>query len=101
METQELKDIRAKILSDITPLVLESQGQPADRFELLLRIAQSGNATTAIYRQAYDSASAIEPADERLRALLALLDEVDFDVTASDEQPEQPTTEPAVETFAS
>lgn len=84
MNAQELKSLREAILSDIVPLVLESSGDGSDRFSLLLRIIQAGNASADIYKQAYESAKKIEGVEDRLEALLSLLDEVDFDAGQSE-----------------
>lgn len=85
MDKQDLKSLRESILKDIVPLVLESSDSGADRFSLLLRIIQAGSAISDIYKQAYESAKKIENAEDRLEALLALLDEVDFDANQSEE----------------
>lgn len=83
MSNSELLSLRTQILSDIVPLVLESTGDTADRFSLLLRIIQAGNASGDIYRRAYESAQKIEDVNDRLEALLSLLDEIDFDANQS------------------
>ena len=85
MNKQDLVSLRDSILKEIVPLVLESSDSGADRFALLLRIIQAGNATGDLYRQAYESAKMIENTEDRLEALLALLDEVDFDASLSEE----------------
>ena len=85
MNKQDLASLRDSILKDIVPLVLESSDSGPDRFALLLRIIQAGNATGDLYRQAYESAKKIENTGDRLEALLALLDEVDFDANLSGE----------------
>lgn len=103
MNKQDLTSLRESILKDIVPLVLESSDSGADRFSLLLRIIQAGNATGDLYRQAYESAKKIESTEERLEALLALLDEVDFDANLSEdaasdvEQATASTSEPLQE----
>lgn len=85
MSTNELLSLRERILSDIVPLVLESSSSGADRFSLLMRIIQAGNAGGDVYRQAYQCAKEIENKDDQLDALLSLLEEVDFDVNRGDE----------------
>jgi hypothetical protein len=80
MDRQELTKLREQILGDIAPMILDSVELGADRFSLLLRLIQSGGADAAIYKKAYESAKAIEDKGEQLNALLALLDEIDFDV---------------------
>lgn len=108
MKKEELVALREQILSDIVPLVLDSADDGADRFALLLRIIQAGNANGDVYKRAYASAKAIEDSNDRLSALLSLIDEIDFDtqdkaevvpvveeVTAAEQPfPENPPTEP-------
>ncbi len=79
MNKEELLSLRSQILSDVVPLVLQSTGQGFERFSMLLRIIQAGGASGDVYRSAYESAKSIEDNDERLSALLSLLDEVDLD----------------------
>lgn len=93
MTNNELLSLRKQILGDIVPLVLESAPGGADQFALLLRVIQAGNANGDIYRRAYESAKQIENTDDRLEALLALLDEVDFDASRSEQS--ESTTAPA------
>ncbi len=84
MDRQELTKLREQILSDIAPMILDSVESGADRFSLLIRLIQSGGADEAIYKKAYESAKAIEDKGEQLNALIALLDEIDFDVQKED-----------------
>ena len=99
MDKQALLSLRQQILGDIMPLVLESAEVGADRFALLLRLIQAGNATGEIYKRAYESAKAIEDKDEQLDALLSLIDEIDFDTSRQDSESgvsaEEPATAPA------
>ncbi len=84
MDRQELTKLREQILSDIAPMILDSVESGADKFSLLIRLIQSGGADEAIYKKAYESAKAIEDKGEQLNALIALLDEIDFDVQKED-----------------
>lgn len=86
MKNNELLAIRNQILADVVPLVTESADNGADRFSLLLRIIQAGNAGADVYKRAYESAKQIEDNDERLEAFMALLDEIDFDTTSPPEE---------------
>lgn len=97
MNKNGLIELRTRLLAEITPLVVENAGDGADRFSLLMRVIQSGQATSEIYDRAYESAHSIEQSPERLEALLALLDEVEVDLSRSEEtkpdaesEPEQP-----------
>ena len=95
MDKEQLKSLRGQILNDIKPLAMNSN-DATDRFGILLRIIQAGGATNDVYNQAYEAARQIEDKDEQLNSLLALLDEVDFDVSAT--QPDavqQPATDVA------
>jgi ribosomal protein L12E/L44/L45/RPP1/RPP2 len=78
------------------PLVLDTSVNGGDRFSLLLRLIQAGNASEEVYRRAYESAQQIEDANERLDALISLLDEVDFD-TNNGEQAKVTNTQATAE----
>ena len=79
MNKNELASLREKILSDVMPLATGTD-MSTGSFPLLIRIIQSGNATKDIYDKAYESAKSIDDNSEKLNALLALLDEVEYDV---------------------
>lgn len=93
MNQDELIALRAKILADLTPLVVDGVENTPDRFNLLLRIIQSGNADATVYNKAYDLARTIEDKDQKLEALMSLMDEIDFDIQSKTEQesPQSPT----------
>lgn len=93
MSNNTLLALREQILGDIVPLVLESTDDGADRFGLLLRIIQAGNASGDIYQRAYESAKKIENVDDRLEALLSILDEIDFDAAGDPPADPQPDVE--------
>lgn len=80
MDKEQLQALRGKILEDIVPLALDSTTNEADRFALLLRLIQAGNASSEIYTKAYESAKAIPDRDEQLNSLMSLLDEIDLSV---------------------
>lgn len=82
---EELKKIREQILADVVPLVIDSESGP-DQFDLILRIIQAGNANGEVYKKAYQSALKIEDRNRKLEALLALMDEIDFDLQSSERQ---------------
>jgi len=92
MSKEQLLSLREQIMNDITPLALEGSGGAAS-FGILLRVIQAGNATADVYSRAYESAKAIQDKDQRLDALLSLLDEIDFDTTRSITQGEVPATQ--------
>lgn len=95
MTNHELLSLREQILGDIVPLVLESAPGGGDQFALLLRVIQAGNASGEVYRRAYESAKKIENTDDRLEALLSLLDEVDFDASRAEQAENAPSPAPA------
>lgn len=66
-----------------------------DRFGILLRIIQAGGASSEIYTQAYESARRIQDKDEQLNSLLALLDEIDFDVNVESQPSVNQSTDPS------
>lgn len=80
MNHEELMALRQKILDSVRPLVIDSVESTPDRFTLLLRLIQSGSTEGELYKKAYECAAAIEDKDEKLAALMALLDEIDFDL---------------------
>ena len=85
MNKDELIQLRERLLAEITPLVVENADNGADRFSLLLRIIQSGRATKDIYTKAFESAFAIDDVGEKLDALMALLDEVEVDISRDED----------------
>lgn len=85
MTHEELLALRQQLLNDITPLVLEGSGDDTDKFDLLLRLIQSGGASSDVYRRAYESAKHLEDNETKVASLLALLDEVDFEISNSQE----------------
>lgn len=96
MDKDQLISLREKILEDVVPLVVDNAQNGADRFSLLLRVIQAGNANTELYTRAYESAKAIEDSNDRLESLLALLDEVDFDVNRQSPQEDNKDIQPQV-----
>lgn len=97
MTNEQLQDLRTKILTDVVPLVVASSDE-VEKFNITLRLIQSGNATHELYTQAYESAKAIPDEQEKLSALMALLDEVEIDISTSPESDEQASTAPAPDT---
>lgn len=88
MNQDELIALRKKILNDVMPLVVEGVENTPDRFTLLLRIIQSGDASADVFQKAYESAASIEEKDEKLSALMSLLDEIDFSLVVPEEEPQ-------------
>ena len=101
MNKNELITLKERLLADITPLVINGADDGADRFSVLLRIIQSGQATSEVYSRAYESANTIEEGSEKLNALLALLDEIEVDLSRSEDEEvsvdEQPQVEPTAQ----
>ncbi len=85
MNKEELLGLRERILAATVPLVLETAANGTEKFSLLVRIIHAGNASSEIYTKAYEAAQAIEDKDERLSALMDLLDEVELDVDSHEE----------------
>jgi len=78
MDKDQANLLRDKILEDIKPLMLNDTVEGPDKFALLMRVIQTGKATSEMFTRAYESAKLIEDQEERLDALLALLDEIDY-----------------------
>lgn len=89
----QLEALRQKILGDVVPLIIDGADSGSDKFSLILRLIQSGNADKAMYQKAYDSAAAIENSSERLEAMMALLDEIEIEL----DQPVEGEAEAEVE----
>ncbi|MBC7565302.1 hypothetical protein H7100_03700 [Candidatus Saccharibacteria bacterium] len=85
MNKDELLALRERLLAEITPLVIDNAGDGTDRFSLLMRVIQSGHATNDVYVRAYESAKSIEETPEKLDALMALLDEVEVDLSRAED----------------
>ena len=101
MTQDELLALRKRIIDDVVPLAVDNVGDSPDRFELLLRLIQAGNTSSAVYQKAYDAAKTIEDKDDKLNALMALVDEIDFELQAEDapapseSEPDTQPTDPA------
>ncbi len=80
MDKNQLASIREDILKDVMPLALDNTQNGADKFELLMRLIQAGNASGELYQRAYENAKSIEDGNDRMQALLSLLDEIDVDI---------------------
>ena len=91
MNQEQLDDLRARILGDIMPLAV-STSDGLDKFEVILRIIQSGRATPELFEQAYQSAKSLQDEQGRLGALMDLLDEVEM-YTPSDNNTSEVSTE--------
>ncbi len=89
MNASDLIALRDKILQDVMPLVLDNAGDSSDKFSLLLRIIQGGNASVDLYNKAYETAKAISAPEDKLTAMMSILDEIDVDLrNVSDSEPE-------------
>lgn len=77
---EQLEALRRKILGDVVPLIIDGADTGSDKFSLILRLIQSGNADQAMYQKAYDSAAAIEDSGDRLEAMMSLLDEIEIEL---------------------
>ena len=82
MNQDQIQSLRTQILGDITPLVSQAT-VPADSFDVLLRVIQAGGAGGDVYAKAYESTKLIQDKDQRLQALVSLLDEVNFEANQS------------------
>ena len=87
---EQLEALRRKILGDVVPLIIDGADTGSDKFSLILRLIQSGNADQAMYQKAYDSAAAIEDSGDRLEAMMSLLDEIEIEL----DQPVEGESEP-------
>lgn len=92
MNQEQLDDLRTRILGDIMPLAV-STSDGLDKFEVILRIIQSGRATPELFEQAYQSAKSFPDEQGRLGALMDLLDEVEMYEVPDDDVGEVPSGE--------
>ena len=84
MDKNELTSLRNEIVSVITPLSINEIENPYDQFQMMIRLIQSGNVSKDIYRKAFECANSIEDSQDKLEALMTLLDEIDIDISSSD-----------------
>ena len=92
MDNSQATVLRDKILEDIQPLMIDGVADGSEKFSLLMRVIQAGRASSEMFTRAYESAKLIEDQQDRLDALLALLDEIDF-ITAGKENNSASSTE--------
>jgi len=78
MDNNQVTVLRDKILADIQPLMIDGVDDGPEKFDLLMRVIQTGKATNDMFTRAYESTKLIEDKEEKLDALLALLDEIDL-----------------------
>lgn len=94
MTRDELIALKAKILADIKPLAIEAVGDDVDQFDLLIKIIQTGASSAEVYNKAYTVAQGIESVQDKLDALMILIDEIDFEIQAQmDDEPIEATAE--------
>ncbi|MEI6053745.1 MAG: hypothetical protein WCQ49_00055 [Candidatus Saccharibacteria bacterium] len=93
MDNNQAAALRDKILAEIQPLMIDGVNDGSDKFDLLMRVIQTGKATNEMFSRAYESAKLIEDKEEKLDALLALLDEIDLNSDQSVEKSSLPVSE--------
>lgn len=82
-QQQQLLSLRAKIVESALPLILDGNGAPEERFDFLLNIIRAGSANGELFTKAYELAMSIEQPDQKLPALLGLLEEVQYGIDSN------------------
>lgn len=75
-DQKTLETLRTQILSEIAPLIKNSNFDPSQKFNLLLSIARESGETSD-FSSAHEAASQIKEDTDRANALLDLLEELD------------------------
>lgn len=94
-EVAKLVSLKEVIFNDVLPLIDSGSLEAGERYDLYSRLAQS-RGKSELYEKAYQAAKEIGDADEKLRAYLDLLGEVDFEIQTKSDEPEvapEPMTE--------
>lgn len=75
--TNELLDLRNKIITDTKQLALSGQGDPQERLQVIMEMIKGGDSNPELFTAAYDLIGKIPADDDRLQESLNLLFEVD------------------------
>ena len=78
MDKNKLRELKQSINDTVFPLVLGGNGDPEERFSVLLNVIRIGNADEAVYQQAYEIANKVEDENVKLRLMNELITEIDF-----------------------
>lgn len=80
MDREHLIVVRQRILDSLLPLIMDGDGEPAERFSLIVSAIRAGAGTDELYDKAFEIANAIEDAGDKRAALYELLGEVEADM---------------------
>ena len=80
MNKDHLTSVRQQILDSLLPLIMNDNGDPAERFSLIVSAIKAGAGTDELYDKALEVAGAIENEEDRRVALYDLLGEVEADI---------------------
>ena len=87
---QQLLEVKRKIITNLVPLVIDGEGEPAERADAVLSMIDFGNAAPELYEKGLEIITQIDDDTVKRDFLLRLLGSLQLDLGAD-------TTEPAVE----
>ncbi|HSW92552.1 MAG TPA: hypothetical protein VLH14_01575 [Patescibacteria group bacterium] len=76
-DTNELLDLRNRIITDTKQLALAGQGDPQERLQVIMEMIKGGDSNPELFTAAYDLIAKIPADDDRLQESLNLLFEID------------------------
>lgn len=98
MTRETLLELRKQINDSLLPLVLDGEGDPRERADLLIGMIQAGNEDESLYRKAFEVVNNIDDTQQKTDYLFRLLGEVETSLqTIDDSEPSSETTEAPVE----
>ena len=86
-DLSQFTSLRQSIIQSITPLMDDASMDPSERFSILSRLAQT-QGSLEYYQKAFDVAQQLDQ-EEKLRSLLSLLNDVDFEIDERQERPSE------------
>ncbi len=75
--TSDLADIKKDALSQLSPLVSHLDQSPIEKFRTLMMMIQSTDDQTLL-KEAFEAAQKVEDEGEKAKALLAIINEIDY-----------------------
>lgn len=88
MNTQELLQFRETIVGQTRALVLQGNGDPAVKLEILMGLIASGDTSRDVVQGAYDTAQLLSDDSKKLNAMLDLVDAIDVELARSESREE-------------
>lgn len=85
MNREHLVAMRQQVLDLLLPLIMNGEGEPTERFSLIISAIRAGAGTDDLYNKAFEVANSIEDAEEKRMALYDLLGEIEADIDQLDD----------------